>query len=228
MQPDQRFIHRGPDTCSDAEVLALVLGPRPEDLILARALLGTFGSLHAIARVPAASLLQVDGLGHRRALRLQAALEIGRRSLAPPDPTRAISSASDAEAVLGPPLRRLQVEELHALYLDRRRRPRAHRRLTRGTDGYTIVDPRQVFRHAVSTGASAVIMAHNHPSGDVSPSAQDRDVTRRVARAGGILGIPLLDHLVIAGAQDYVSLAAEGIVGEVSGIAPSVLASPEG
>lgn len=87
----------------------------------------------------------------------------------------------------------------------------AHRRLTHGSDAFTVVEPRQVFRYAVGLGASAVILAHNHPSGDPTPSAQDREVTTRVARAGALLGLPLLDHLV-AGDGAWVSLAAEGLL----------------
>jgi DNA repair protein RadC len=100
------------------------------------------------------------------------------------------------------------------LFLDRRRRLLAHRALTRGSDAFTVVDPRQVFRVAVGCSASAVILAHNHPSGDPTPSRQDEDVTRRVVQAGRTLGIPVLDHLVVAGAR-YVSLAESGAVPEL-------------
>jgi DNA repair protein RadC len=114
-------------------------------------------------------------------------------------------------ALLAGPLRALEHEELHALYLDRRNRPMAVRALTRGSDAFTIVDPRQVFRPAVRLGALAVILAHNHPSGDPSPSPADLEVTRRVDRAGKVLGIRLLDHLVItAGAET--SIAERGVL----------------
>ncbi|MCA9566709.1 MAG: JAB domain-containing protein [Myxococcales bacterium] len=105
----------------------------------------------------------------------------------------------------------LEVEELHGLYLDRRRTVVARRTLTRGSHAFTIVDPRQIYRVALQLGASAVILAHNHPSDDPEPSPQDIDVTARVARAGRVLGVPLLDHLVITRGR-WTSLAALGHV----------------
>ena len=108
-------------------------------------------------------------------------------------------------------MRGLVQEQLHALYLDRRRYPVALRRLTQGSDRYTVVDPRQIFRTAMGVGASAVILAHNHPSGDPAPSEQDCHVTERVARAGETLDIVLLDHLVV-GHRGYRSMAEEGLL----------------
>jgi len=107
-------------------------------------------------------------------------------------------------------LEHLDVEELHALYLDRRARPLAIRRLSVGNDSSTIVDPRQVFRPAIQLGACSVIAAHNHPSGDPSPSAEDRAVTLRLMEAGELLGVPLLDHLVI-GAGTFARVDVGGV-----------------
>ncbi|MBW1878136.1 MAG: DNA repair protein RadC [Deltaproteobacteria bacterium] len=213
MRPREHYRHEGPARFGDAELLALVVGTGTADrsaLEIGAALLSHFGGLPALAGAQVADLQRQPGLGLARAVRVHAALELGRRSLhAPGDPSHPIRSPADAHAHLGPALRGRPDEELHALYLDRRHRPRAHRMLTRGSDGFTVVDPRQVFRPAVSLGAFAVVLAHNHPSGDPTPSAQDREVTRRVAAAGRILGIALLDHLVV-GDGDYVSLAEQG------------------
>jgi DNA repair protein RadC len=118
---------------------------------------------------------------------------------------RPVRGPDDAFLILGPALFDLPDEELHALYVDRRNRPVAHRRLTRGSDGLTIVEPRQVYRLAIGLGAVGVILAHNHPSGDPTPSAEDRAVNERVARVGQVVGVTLLDHLVIGGRR-YVSL----------------------
>ena len=103
------------------------------------------------------------------------------------------------------------VEQLVAVYLDRRRRVIGTRVLTRGSDQFTVVDPKQIYRHAVEMGASAVLMAHNHPSGDPTPSSMDKEVTRRVASAGRVIGIPLLDHVVIGGSR-WTSLAEQGYI----------------
>lgn len=101
-------------------------------------------------------------------------------------------------------------ETLSVLFLDRRRRVISGRVLTKGSDRFTVVDPPQVFREAVASGASAIILAHNHPSGDASPSSQDDDVTERVARVGRVIGIPLVDHIVLGGGGRYISYAEQG------------------
>ncbi len=208
----ERYRVDGPQTFGDAELVALVLGTGSagrSSLEIAASLLDQFGGLSGLARRQPHELCQVGGVGAERAVRVHAALEIGRRALEPPEPQEPVCSPVHAWRVLAPALTGLQDEELHALYLDRRRRPIARRRLTRGSDAFTVVDPRQVFRVAVGVGASGVILAHNHPSGDPTPSPQDRDITDRVARAGRVLGIPLLDHLVV-GAAEWRSLAEEG------------------
>jgi DNA repair protein RadC len=213
LRPRERYSHHGATRFGDAELLALIIGTGTAGLSaleIGAALLSRYGGVAALASAQVADLQRQPGLGLARAVRVHAALALGRRSLdVSGDPTQPVRSPDDAHAQLGPGLRALPDEELHALYLDRRHRPRARRMLTRGSDGFTVVDPRQVFRPAVSLGASAVVLAHNHPSGDPTPSAQDREVTRRVAAAGRILGIALLDHLVI-GDTDYVSLAEWG------------------
>lgn len=110
-----------------------------------------------------------------------------------------VPNAQTARSAFGPVFDGLDVEELHALYLDRRHRVLGVQRLTIGSDRLTVVDPRQVLRPALVLQASAVVLAHNHPSGDPVPSPEDREVTRRVSAAASLLGYALLDHLVVAG-----------------------------
>jgi DNA repair protein RadC len=191
----------------DVELLSRLLGV--QGLGLAAALLDRFGSVQALARADEGELRSVHGMGPLRSARVHAALVLGRRALVEEPVGDVVIDAGSAYARLGPPLRGLTVEELHALYVDRRRRPLARRRLTQGSDRFTVVDPRQIFRPAVALGAVGVVLAHNHPSGDPTPSPQDREVTRRVAAAGRVLGIELLDHLVIGGDR-YVSLRERG------------------
>ncbi len=210
-----RYAHHGPESFGDAELLGLVLGNSSSSsgLRTAATLLERFGTLDAISRASVASLAATPGLGPTRAARLHAALAAGRRSLRrPPDPPHLLRSPLDALELVGPPLRGLPHEELHGVYLDRRHRVLGQRRLTVGSDAFTVVDPRQVLRPALSLSASAVILAHNHPSGDPTPSQQDRVVTRRVADAARIVGLRLLDHLVI-GDHGHVSLAEQGECG---------------
>ncbi len=192
----------------EAELIVRVLGGKSWPA--AQALLAQFGSLHALARADVAEVGRVAGIGRVRADRLDAALELGRRALeGPPDLRLPVTDAQAAFAWAGPRLAGLSHEELHALYLDRRARPLAYRVLTRGSDAFTVVDPRQVFRAGVALGATSVVLAHNHPSGDPTPSPQDREVTRRVASAGRVIGVELVDHLVVASGR-FVSMRATG------------------
>lgn len=192
----------------EVELVARVLGGGA--WVAAAALLARFGTVAALARADVAEVGRVRGIGRRRAERLAAALALGRRALeSAPEAADPVLDAAGAYAWLGPPLLGLGVEELHALYLDRRSRPLAHRRLTRGSDAFTVVDPRQVFRAGVALGAAGVVLAHNHPSGDPTPSPQDREVTRRVAGAGRVVGVDLVDHLVVAG-ERFTSMRACG------------------
>ncbi len=212
MKLRERFLESGDDELGDAELLALVLGTGTRGrsaLRLSVDVLERFGSVDALAQASASEVMEVGGVGPAVAARVLAALAVGRRSLRPPLHAETVGDAASAWRLLGPGLSGLPREELHALYLDRRHRPISRRSLTRGSDAFTVVDPRQVFRPAVALGATAVILAHNHPSGDPTPSAQDRDVTRRVATAGRVLGVALLDHLVVAGGT-FTSLAEQG------------------
>jgi len=212
MRPRERYAHRGPGGFGDIELLGLVVGSgtaRRSSEEVAATVLRRFGGLPGVAAASVTELRGLHGLGLASAVRVHAAVQLGRRSLARPSPAGPVTSVSAARRLLAPGLSGLLDEELHGLYLDRRRRPLAQRCLTRGSDAFTVVDPRQIFRVAVQVGASGVILAHNHPSGDPTPSAQDHDVTGRVAAAGRVLGIPLLDHLVV-GHEAVVSLAEEG------------------
>ncbi len=210
MHARDHYLHHGPDRYGEADLLALVLGAGGRDpLSTAAALLWRFGDLHSIANSQPQELQAVSGVGEAGAVRIHAALQLGRRAACRQKRGATVCSPDAALRHLGPPLRGLDREELHGLYLDRRRRPLALRPLTRGSDAFTVVDPRQVFRPAIALGASAVIIAHHHPSGDPTPSAQDVEVTERVGRAGRVLGVMLLDHLIVS-ADGFVSLATEG------------------
>ncbi|MCB9681990.1 MAG: DNA repair protein RadC [Alphaproteobacteria bacterium] len=180
----------------DVELVGSLLGR--DGLVTAARLLERFGDVASLGEAALVELAQVRGVGPVRAARLRVAVELGRRAQVRPHRERGpVDAPERAHAWLAPALTGLPHEELHALYLDRRHRPLGVHRLTRGSDQYTVVDPRQIFRPAVRMGAHAVVLAHNHPSGDPTPSTQDREVTRRLADAGRVLGIALMDHLVI-------------------------------
>lgn len=141
------------------------------------------------------------------------------------EPTPVITSPDQAHRIFLPLIAGQPQEHFAVAALNRRRRLIHAEVLTIGTDGFTIVDPRQVYSWALRqgrTGAHAIIVAHNHPSGDSTPSSQDRDVTHRLVRAGQVLGIQLLDHLVI-GARGYTSLADHGAIPQVWDGLPATL-----
>jgi len=214
LQPRERHPRFGAPHLGGTGLLTLVLGTSGQtgrEATISQTLLERFGSLAEVANADISELRQVPGIGPSRAVRLSAALQLGRRSLRPDQEQPLIQSALDAYEQLYAELGGRGREMLYALYLNRRKALVGARLLTAGNEAHTIVDPRQVFRPAVRSGACAVIVAHNHPSGDPSPSAQDLAVTRRLAEAGALLGIELLDHLII-GAGTYTSLAEQGLL----------------
>jgi len=213
LRPRENYRARGPGELGDIELIALLLGTGAAGRDvgqIAADLLHRFGGLPGVAKTEPRELEAVPGVGLARAVRLHAALEAGRRSWRRSmEASDLVRGPLDAVGWLGPSLQYAEYEEFHALYLDRLGRPLGHRALTRGCDAYTVVEPRQVFRPAVALLATALIVAHNHPSGDPTPSAADREVTRRLVRAGEVLGIRLLDHLIFAG-ETFRSMSDEG------------------
>lgn len=211
----------GPERLADAELLALILNQPGLDVPMA--LLDTHGDLASLSASSAAVLQQTPGVGPARAVQLVAALEAGRRALYSHTPRPNILTAADAFAVLYPEAGARPHEALWALYLNRRKALLAIRRLTVGSDAHTIVDPRQVLRPAVQLGAAALIVAHNHPSGDPDPSAQDIAVTRRLVQAASVVGVEVLDHLIL-GTGCYVSLAERRLI-DATPVAPTLFRS---
>ena len=210
--PRERYAWSDGAGFGDVELLALVLGTGTASRstrAIAAELLDTFGDLAGIAAAPVPALGRVHGVGPALAVRVHAACQLGRRARRRPGGP--IRTPEQAWCHLRGPMAGLPSEELHGLYLDRAGRLRFHRRLTVGSAGFTIVDPAQVLGPALATGSPALLIAHNHPSGDPEPSEADLACTRRVAEAAAVVGVKLLDHLVI-GAMGYVSLAERGLL----------------
>ncbi len=163
-------------------------------------------SLATLARKSHMDLRRLGSLTHLEALRIHAAFSLGRSvELERRTPCPNLRRAKDVFAHLEPRLRGLQREVFVALLLDVQNRLQGEALVSIGTLTSSLVHPREVFRQAISQGAAAVIVAHNHPSGDPNPSSADREVTRRLIRAGQLIGIPLLDHVVV-GHSSFVSL----------------------
>ena len=164
----------------------------------AAAAAGFTGPLSELARPGLNGAAALIGFGDDTRDRIAAAFELGRRRALEMMPARTrVSGARDVVRVLEPGLRDAPVEVFRVVLLDARHAVLATPEIARGTLSSSLVHPREVLRPALIAAAAAVIIAHNHPSGDPSPSAEDDTVTRRLARAGQLLGVPLLDHVVI-------------------------------
>lgn len=202
----------GPEGLGEIDLIALVLGTGAGGRgtrAIAADLLERWGSAAGVAAAPPGALSAIRGVGPARAVRLHAGLALGRRAaLDVPPPADPVDTPAAAAAWFLPHLDGLDREELHALLLDRKLRPVGYRRLTAGSDRATVVDPRQVFRKALEVGAACVVVAHNHPSGAATPSAEDVRATAKLRDVGRVVDVALLDHLVVAGGR-WTSIAEE-------------------
>ena len=219
-RPRERLRLVGARHLSVSELLALLVGSgsaRGSARAVAERLAGhAGGSLARLATLDIGELESVAGVGTATAARVLAALELGRRAASEEDaPGVPVRGPEDVFRRMGPRLRELPQEEFHALLLNTRHRVVREVFVTRGILDASLIHPREVFRPAVAEGAAGVILVHNHPSGDPSPSPEDRAVTRQLARAGRAVGIPVLDHVVV-GRGRWASLSAElGTVGNI-------------
>jgi DNA repair protein RadC len=194
------------EALGDEALLALLLG----GLAVAREVLARFPDLVRLRRATPEDLSGIPGLDPRRASALGAAVEIGRRIVSTPWPQgERLCSSGEVYRALAPRLRDLRREVFLVILLDGRNRKIEELRVSEGSLSASIVHPREVFLPAVRASAAAILVAHNHPSGDPQPSREDRAVTLRLAEAGELLGIRLLDHLIV-GETSYWSFADEG------------------
>jgi DNA repair protein RadC len=208
-RPREKLAEQGKAALGDNELLAVLLGhgaPGIAALDLANRLLADLGGLRGLARVSPAELSRRRGVGPATASRLVAAIELGRRGVVRAGPARLqIAAAVDAARYLLPRFGTAEVEQGGVLLLDARHRVLHARVLTRGTADATPMHPRDVFREAALAGAAALVLFHNHPSGDPLPSTEDLQLTRRMIEAGELMGITVVDH-VILGDTSYCSL----------------------
>lgn len=209
-RPLYRLHHHGSSALATTELLALLLGTADAPG-LAQELLDNFGSLHQLARATKAQLMRVRGIGEAQAGRLLAVLELSHRLQGPPAEERQrITSPGDGANLLLPQMRHLTQEELWVILLDTRNRVLDIRTVYKGSLNTSVVRISEIFRPAIEAPAAAIIVAHNHPSNDPSPSPEDIRVTQQIVQAGKLLDIDLLDHLII-GNGIFVSLKERGL-----------------
>lgn len=215
LRPRERILHDGPSALGTDELVALVLGTDAGARGAGRVaedVLSDAGGLRRLAARTPTEVASVAGVGSARAARLLAALELGRRCAAEPLvrglPVRA---SADVFRHFHPALRDLRIEQFRVVLLDGKHRMMREELISQGTLTSSPVHPREVFAAAIRHSAAALILVHNHPSGDPTPSADDIEITRRLAQVGELVGIRVLDH-VIVGDGAFASLADRGLM----------------
>lgn len=204
-RPLTRLQENGAAALSTAEILASIVQTH-DALDLATDMLNFFGSLAGLGRATIAELCRFDGVGESQAARIKAALELGRRMVSEPQDERPrVASPADAANLVMLEMMSLEQEHLRVLLLDTRNRVLGSPTVYIGSLNTSVVRVGELFRAAIRANAASVIVIHNHPSGDPSPSPEDVNVTRQLVRAGKLVDIEVLDHVVI-GYQRYVSL----------------------
>jgi DNA repair protein RadC len=200
-RPREKLRHHGAASLGDNELIALVIGSgsrRGNALSVANALLAAHGGLHELMRCTLDDFSRTAGIGGARASQLMAALELGRRTLAhAPSARLRIRGPEEAAAYLMPRFGSRGVEQFGILLLDARHRVMRTALVAVGTLNSSIVEPRDVFREAAIGGATAIVLFHNHPSGDPTPSPDDVALTQRLVAAGALIGIDVVDHVIL-------------------------------
>jgi DNA repair protein RadC len=209
-RPVNRLREVGPMSVSTTELLACLL-QTPDALCQAQELLARFGGLPGLVRACETEIVQVDGIGPAQAARIKAALEFGHRLLLASTEDRfAVRSPADVAKLLLAEMSNLEQEHFCELLLDTRTRLIATLTLYVGSLNVSHIRVAEVFREPIRRNAAAIVIAHNHPSGDPSPSPEDVEVTRHLVKAGEMFDIEVLDHLII-GQQRFISLRERGL-----------------
>jgi DNA repair protein RadC len=213
-RPRERLAALGPQALSNAELIAILLrvGVTGENAVqVGQRLLNKFGGLSGLHRAPFKELMDQHGLGEAKASQIKAAIELGRRlPLESPDERPAINSPADAAALVQYEMSALEQEHLRVILLDRRNRVMETVEVYKGSVNSSQIRVGEVFKEAIRKNASALIVIHNHPSGDPTPSPDDVAVTRAIVQAGKLLDVEVLDHLVI-GHGKWISLKERGL-----------------
>lgn len=215
LMPRERMIQLGPEALSNQELLAVLLrtGSKGENVLdLAERLLGDYNGIAGLARMTVHEAKDIYGIGPAKATALTAALELGKRLAATGTGQRPIvNSPQDVARLMMEEMRYLDREHFKVITLTTKNHVLGIGQISVGLLNSSLVHPRECFKEAIRRNSNAIILVHNHPSGDPAPSREDVEVTRRMAQAGEILGIEVLDHVII-GDNRYISLKERGIL----------------
>ena len=214
-RPRERLQKLGAEALSAQEILAVILGRGVSGesvMVTAQRLLSKFENLKGISEASVEELSQLRGVGMAKATQIKAAFELASRldSYAQTGTRTVVKTPEDVIGVVGNRLRGKKKEYFLALLLDTRNQLIKVAEISVGSLDTSIVHPREVFKEAISASAAAVILAHNHPSGDAEASPDDVKLTKRLAEAGELVGIDVLDHVIVGG-KKFLSLKREGL-----------------
>jgi DNA repair protein RadC len=215
-RPREKLLLKGRQALSDAELIAILIGSGTRDLSavqLAQQILnGSEKRLQDLGKMNVEELMRFKGIGEAKAISIIAAMELGRRRKAEDIPTKSqVQSSRDAYEALAPHIADLGHEEFLILLMNRNNQIMGWERISSGGVAGTVVDPKIIFKRALDKKASSIILAHNHPSGNLKPSAQDIKLTKSLVASGSLLDLPVLDHLIIT-ESGFFSFADEGML----------------
>jgi len=216
-RPRERLIKFGSAALSDAQLMGILIGSgdrqsQKSAVDLGRDLLRSFGNLYNLERASITELCEVKGIGPAKATQIKAALEVGKRMSAQTGGVKVkMLCARDFVDQYAPFLRHLKKEVVKAVLLDIKSQVIKDINISEGSLNSSIVHPREVMTPAIKESAASLTLIHNHPSGDPSPSQSDIEITQRLRKAGEIIGIKLLDHIIIGG-LNYYSFSEEGLI----------------
>jgi DNA repair protein RadC len=215
-RPREKLLLKGTSALSDAELIAILIGTGTTTLTaveLGKLVLQSAGnSLHELAGLSAKDLMKIKGIGEAKAVTIVAALELGRRRKeSDPDEKPKIITSRDAFELIKADLLDIPHEAFFILILNRANRVVRKHQISQGGVAGTVADPKIIFKLALDVLGSSIILAHNHPSGNLTASQADVDLTKKLKEAGKLLEIQVLDHLIVAG-QKYFSFADEGMI----------------
>ncbi|SHM47903.1 RadC family protein [Chryseobacterium polytrichastri] len=215
-RPREKFLLKGKGSLSDSELLAIIMGSgsRNETAVeLARKILASVdNNWHQLSLLSVKDLIKFKGIGEAKAISIATALEIGKRRASQEIPEKpVISNSNDAYQILKNELSDLRTEEFWAVFLNQSNKVLHTSQLTQGGINQSIVDVRILFKIALDHFSTGIIIAHNHPSGNLKPSKEDIDITQKIKEGGALLNIQLLDHLIVT-QNSYLSFSDEGLL----------------
>ncbi len=220
-RPRERLIQQGPASLPDSSLIAIIIGTGREGTSaeeLGKRLINRLGSLRAVDSADVSDLCAIQGIGPAKAVQIKAALELGKRFCQ--ENARRVQRIGKPDDIIeyvadyyGPYLRDAKKEVFLIILMDIKNKPLRHIEISRGSISASIVDPAEIVREATRHSASAVILVHNHPSGETEPSSEDIRVTQRISDACGLVDIKVIDHVIIGkNIEDYYSFARGGLI----------------